>query len=176
MQIGAWEGTTERLDARVVTFLGLDDWLLRQYRQASGAWVGFYVGFGAQPHGGKVHHSPEVCYLVQGWRLLHKGVQQVSLPGGNAIDVYTLLVQKGVEQQWVLYWPQRGTQVVTARNMWEEYRWKLTALWRLTPVRTDKTLVLVAAPVTDSREEARGRAIAFIQAVFPLLSDLVQDE
>jgi EpsI family protein len=174
MRMGTWEGTEERLEPNVVTLLGLDDWVLRRYQREAGASVWFYAGFLAHRHEGKEHHSPQSCYRTHGWKLLHNGVQQIPIPGQDSINVYTLLVQKGIEQQWVLYWPQWGERVVTAREPWEEYKLKLFAMLRLQPMRTDHTLVLVSAPVVDSREATLAHAIAFIQAVFPSLSDLAR--
>ena len=174
MRIGAWEGTEERLEPNVVTLLGLDNWILRRYRREVGASVWFYVGFLAHPRDGKEHHSPQACYQLHGWKLLHNSVQQVPIPGEHGIHVHKLLLQKGVEQQWVLYWLQWGERVVTARETWEEYRSKFFAILRMTPVRTDRTLVLVSARVVDSREETFAHAIAFIQAVFPTLSELAR--
>ena len=174
MRIGTWEGTEERLEPHVITMLGLDDWILRQYQREAGTSVWFYAGFLAYLYKEKQHHSPQICYNVHGWNLLHSNVQQVSIPGESSINVHKILVQKGSEQQWVLYWLQRGENVVTTMDIWEEYRWRLTALWRLTPVPRGQTLVLVAAPVRDTSEEALARAIAFVQAMFPRLSDLVR--
>jgi EpsI family protein len=170
LRVGGWEGTESRLEPRVVTTLGLDDWILRLYRHPSGALVEFYVGF--LQHATLGHHSPQVCYPAQGWELLQKGLQQIKISGEQSISINMLLVQRDLERQLIFYWYQWGEKVITEkpgpRGLLES---KLRAVFSIfTPARLDTTLVRISAPLVGSVEETLAREVAFVQAVFPLLS------
>jgi EpsI family protein len=170
LRVGGWEGTESRLEPRIVTMLGLDDWILRLYRHPSGALVWFYIGF--LQHATLGHHSPQVCYPAQGWELLQKGLQPINVSGEQRISINRLLVTKDLERQLILYWYQRGEKVITEKqDPWGLLESKLRAMFSVfTPARLDTTLVRISAPVVGSVEETLAREVAFIQAVFPLLS------
>jgi EpsI family protein len=170
LQVGGWEGTESRWDPSSVAHLGLDDWMLRLYRHTSGPLVWIYIGFLKQART-LGHHSPQVCYPAQGWQLLHKGLQQINVPGEQSISVNKLLVQQNLERQVILYWYQWGENIITEKQeFWGLFELKFRALLSiLAPARPDCTLVRISAPVVSSVEETLAREVAFIQAVFPLL-------
>jgi EpsI family protein len=169
-QVGDWEGMESRLNPSVVTLLGLDDWILRQYQHPSKGFVWFYIGF-LKSLGALGHHSPQVCYPAQGWELLQEGLQQVNVSGEHSIAINRLLVKKDLERQLILYWYQWGEKVIVETpDAWGLFAFKLRALLSvLSPSRPDTTLVRISAPVVGSVEETVERAVVFIQAAFPLL-------
>jgi EpsI family protein len=170
LHVGGWEGTESRLEPSIVAMLGLDDWISRLYRHPSGVWVWFYVGF--LQHMTLGHHSPQVCYPAQGWALLETGLQLIKISREQSISINRLLVKKDLERQLVLYWYQWGEKVITEKQgPWGLLESKLRAMSSIfTPARLDTTLVRISAPVVGSVEETLAHEVAFIQAVFPLLS------
>lgn len=175
-QVGAWKGTEGELGADVAAVLGLDDWLLRQYRNESGAAVWFYIGYLGQWDAAKrrqAPHSPQFCYPAQGWEPRQRAIQEIAVPGGQRILVNKLVVQKGLERSVVLYWFQWGERIA-AEEYGYDLRAKLSWLIQLPSRlarsgRTDRTLVQISAPVAGEVEETLACEVAFIQAVFPLL-------
>jgi EpsI family protein len=181
LHVVTWEGRERSLDPNVVTALGLDDWMLRLYQNESRAFVWLYIGFFGYYHfdKGSFHHSPQVCYPAQGWKLIQGELQEINIPEKEKILVNKLLVQKGTERQLVLYWYQWGDRIVTEKNWedwgrWRDYKLRLYSLLHLPSLlinndRTDRALVRISAPVIDNVEETLSHEIAFIQAAFPLL-------
>jgi EpsI family protein len=174
IQVEAWAGTDGRLDEDIVTELNLDDWMLRQYRHPSGAFILLYLGFFEHLAPKKSHHSPQVCYPSWGWGLVQRGVQQIALPEGEPIVVNKLLVQKGLAQQLVLYWYQQGERILPENySAWEVYGGRFAALLSIlhrAPRANHHVLVRVSAPVLESVDVTLAHEIAFVQAAFPLLT------
>jgi Protein of unknown function (DUF3485) len=82
-------------------------------------------------------------------------------------------VKKGLKRQLVLYWYQRGEQILPETySAWEAYSDKLSAVLHilLSTPRAGYTLVRVSAPVFESVDVTLAHEIAFVQATFPLLT------
>ena len=172
LQVGAWEGRAGKWDQAIVAALDVDDWTLRLYRHPSGAVVWFYIGFLERLTLGRSHHPPQICYPAQGWESIQQGLQPIPLAEGKSLLIHKLLVQKGLEQQLVLYWHQWGEQILPeGQGPWGDYRYRLSSLPRILHAspRTDRALVRISALVTDSVEETLSYEVAFIQAALPLL-------
>ena len=178
LQVGAWEGTESSVEPNVAKLLehDVDQWLLRPYQQASGSAVWFYVTFvDLSPGQERNVHSPQGCYLAQGWQPLQREMQRINVPGGKTILVNKLLVQKDLETHLVLYWDQWGDTLFADRN--KEDRGYIGDLHKMLYLvsrlandrRMHRTMVRVYAPVTDSVDATLAQEIAFIQDMFPLL-------
>ena len=61
LALGEWRATEAALDAEVERALGLDDYLLADYRRDAGATVNFYVAYYGSQRKGVSPHSPQVC-------------------------------------------------------------------------------------------------------------------
>ena len=175
-QLDSWRNVEDgTLTDRVVTWVGLDDWLLRQYRDEKDHSLWLYIGYiGSEDfRKGRDHHSPRVCYPGQGWLPVETGIQPIAFAGGQTIQIDRLVVQKGEEKRLVLYWFQWGDQIVAEGN-WGDYGAKLAWLARLPSIllqnkRTDRIFIRISAPVSTTVEETLSRQIEFIQTVFPAL-------
>lgn len=178
LQIDSWQGTESTIGQDIVTALKLDDYTLRAYQQTSGDPVWLYIGYYATRSGFSKHHSPLVCYPGSGWQILEKGLQTIELPNLKPIRVQKLLVQKGLQKRVVLYWHQWGDEVTLDQFSWldygsqifTEYKFKVYSALQSTPLRSDKALVRIDAPVTQTIDKTLANEIAFVQAAFPLLS------
>lgn len=178
-QVGAWKGVADlEMKSDVLAVLGLDDWVMRQYRKETGDAVLFYIGYlGAWDRTKKRQtvHSPQFCYTGGGWEIVRKEVQEVDVPGRGGIPVTRMLVQRGQEKQWVLYWFHWGDRIVAENNVWDygaKLSWMIQLPFNLIQnKRTDRALVRITTPVVNSVEETLDREIEFVQAVFPFVSD-----
>ncbi|HEY7495753.1 MAG TPA: EpsI family protein [Candidatus Tectomicrobia bacterium] len=185
LQLRAWEGTESSVEPDIAKLLeqDVDQWLLRLYRQASGHAVWFYVTFVDLSLGQERNvHSPQGCYLAQGWQLLQKELQRVDIPDGKTILVNKLLVQKDLETHLVLYWDQWGDTLFADKNKQDRgYIGDLQKMLHLVSSlasdrRMHRTMVRVYAPVTDSVDATLAQEIAFIQDIFPLLEQQLSPE
>jgi len=76
-----------------------------------------------------------------------------------------VLIQKGVDQQLVLYWYHDRGRVIAS-----EYWAKGYMIWdSMTRNRTDGSLVRIIVPVSGTPEEAFEVGVAFLKDMWPAL-------
>jgi EpsI family protein len=174
MQIGAWEGqSSDRFDQRVLTVLGVDEYVNRVYTAAGRNAVGLYVGYYNSQRQGDTMHSPLNCLPGAGWEpVSHERIALNVWGRASAqppVTVNRVLIQKGLDRQVVVYWYQSHGRVV-ASEYWGKIYTVLDAI-RLN--RTDAAMIRVISPVAggdDAATAAASRAATdFVQAIFPLL-------
>jgi EpsI family protein len=176
-QVGKWRAVAD-LEVRedVLSVLGLDDYLMREYRHEAGGTALFYVGYiggWSVERRRRTVHSPQFCYEASGWEIVSKEVLGIGMSEGEQVPVTAMLVQKGGERQWVIYWFQWGGRVVAEEEVWS-YGQKVALILDLLSglargERTDRALVRVSARVIGAAEETLKRQMDFIRAAFPLL-------
>ena len=173
-QIGAWRGQdAPRITAEVMKVLGADDYLSRFYstRQTT---VGLYVGYYKSQRQGDTMHSPLNCLPGSGWQPLEKSYLPIQVTDGSGrhseITVNRYLIEKGLDQQVVLYWYQSHGRVIA-----NEYRSKIFMVYDAARLnRSDAALVRVTSPrlgSDDGLQNAEQRAVEFVKEMFPLLSN-----
>jgi EpsI family protein len=172
-QIGSWRGAdNEPLSAEVLKVLGADDYLSRYY-YAERAVVGFFVGYYESQRQGDSMHSPLNCLPGAGWQPLDKSylpIQVASASGVQSeITVNRYVIEKGLDQQVVLYWYQSHGRVIA-----NEYRSKIFMVYDAARLnRSDASLVRVTSPKLGSDagglQQAEARAIEFVKQVFPMM-------
>jgi EpsI family protein len=91
----------------------------------------------------------------------------IPLPQGRAL-VNDYVIQKGLDQQAVLYWYQSHGRII-ASEYWGKIYMVLDAM-RLN--RTDSALVRVTTPLYPNKAEAERRLVAFAQQVIANTQDL----
>jgi EpsI family protein len=167
-EFDGWQGRDARPFADdVVALLGVDDYIHRTYVSGSGAPVSLYAGYYGSQRQGDTIHSPQNCLPGAGWRPI--SATTVTLPSAHGdVSVNQYVIQKGLDQQVVLYWYQGRGRVVA-----NEYRNKLLMMWdAATKHRTNGGLVRVIAPVVPG-SDAAGEAAAFATALLPRLEGLM---
>lgn len=164
LRLGEWEGRTDFFEPGVLSALGVDDYVVRRYRDSSGSVLWLYVGYYVSQRLSDRIHSPRVCLPGAGWAITEIAPQPIRL-ADREIIVNRAVVQKGDQRQVVLYWYQMRGQVV-ARDLEATAR---LAWGALSQRRTDEALVRVNAPVVGSLDDTLRREVAFVQRVFPLL-------
>jgi EpsI family protein len=172
LQINTWRGQdTERLDERTLEVLGADDYLSRYYRSGE-AIVGLYIGYYESQRQGDTIHSPLNCLPGAGWQPLEKSYLPIRVADASGreseITVNRYVIEKGLEQQVVLYWYQSHGRVIA-----NEYRSKIFMVYDAARLnRSDAALVRVTSPRFGSNaglDDAEARAVQFVKTVFPTL-------
>ena len=175
LQIGQWQGRNAApFTKEVLAVLGADDYLSRFYYQHQDRKsVGLYVGYYETQRQGDTIHSPLNCLPGAGWQPLSKSYLPISVADANGnpseITVNRYVIEKGLDQQVVLYWYQGHGRVVA-----NEYRSKLFMIYDAARLnRSDAALVRVTSPRMGPGPEGMAagdtNAVEFVKAMFPLL-------
>lgn len=175
MQIATWRGEREPdFDENIRRELGTDEYLNAMFRDPKGGDVGLYIGYYPSQRQGGAIHSPANCLPGAGWQPIEAGRLGINAPltrteSNRIFDVNRWIIQKGDEQQLVLYWYQSHGRVIAS-----EYSSKIHLVFDSIRLhRTDAALVRVMSPIGDAstgaRIEAERSAVSFVKSVFPLL-------
>ena len=166
-----WVGQDNSLEARIVTALGVSDYVNRAYGNGGGQPVGLYVGYYRSQRTGETIHSRKNCLPGAGWEPVRAGRLTVPLAAVPAITVNEYLVEKGPAQYLVLYWYQAHGRVIAS-----EYSGKAWLVFdAITRNRTDGALVRILTSTRNGEDQARARAVQFVQALYPRLSSFIPD-
>ncbi len=169
--IGAWTGRADTMTDRIVSAVGVEDYLLRDYADGAGAPVSVYVGYYEKQEEGDQIHSPKHCLPGSGWQPTRYEEVEFATPGfnGGTTRANRYVVGKADQLQLVLYWYQSQ-----GRNITSDYLAKVwLVLGTILHRRTDGALVrlIVPLPRSGSVEDAQARLAAFGREFLPLLED-----
>ncbi len=171
MAMEGWLGQDEPLEARIVSALGVSDYVNRSYLSGGGQPVGLYVGYYQSQRTGETIHSPKNCLPGAGWEPVRAGRLTIPMAAAPAIVVNEYLVEKGPAQYLVLYWYQSHGRVIAS-----EYRGKAWLVFdAITRNRTDAALVRVLTSTRNGEDQARSRTVQFVQALYPRLNAFIPD-
>jgi EpsI family protein len=173
MQIGSWRGEdTARFSDEILKVLGTDDYLSRFYHTEK-AMTGLYIAYYKSQRQGDTMHSPLNCLPGAGWQPLDKSYLPIQVADASGVQseitVNRYIIEKGLDQQVVLYWYQSHGRVIA-----NEYRSKIFMVYDAARLnRSDAALVRVTSPKLGSDagalQEAEARAVEFVRQVFPLM-------
>ena len=167
-QAGRWVGRpAQPLTQPVLDVLGVDDHVNRVYYGSPSEVTALYVGYYQSQREGDTMHSPMNCLPGSGWLPIHTSYVDVTVPDrATPITVKRVVIEKGLEQQVVLYWYQSHGRVIG-----NEYWSKVVMVYDAFRFnRSDAALVRVVAPITAEGEAAADKlAVEFVQSVFPQL-------
>lgn len=175
-QIGSWRGIdNEPLTPEVLKVLGADDHVSRYYTHGR-APAGLFIAYYKSQRQGDTMHSPLNCLPGGGWQPIAKSylpIQVADAAGRQSeIVVNRYVIEKGLDQQVVLYWYQSHGRVIA-----NEYRSKIFMVYDAARLnRSDAALVRVTSPKLGSDngfEDAEARAVDFVKALFPTLENFL---
>lgn len=156
----------------VVNVLRVRDYLMRRYVDPLGHSLWLYIGYWDTQRKGAQMHSPKHCLPGGGWEPLE--AVRVAIPVGGrhgTIEVNRYLIQKDQHQQLVLYWYQSQGRAVAS-----EVSAKLQLVKNaIFSNRTDGALIRVTSPVFGSVQETFAWQVAYVQAMYPVLSEFLPD-
>lgn len=184
-----WQGIDLTFDDETLQKLQMSDYLMRVYSPIEGAvsytqgdrhseltperpnshlqnspiWL--YIGYYQSQRTGATYHSPKNCLPGAGWQFISSEFVTVPFPYPSVVTINKVLIQKGLDQQVILYWYQDRGRIVAS-----EYWAKAYMIWdAMTINRTDGSLIRVSIPVVTSPEAAYQQGLRFLQDVWPSL-------
>lgn len=168
LEIGDWKGITSELDEKIYNILGIEDYILADYRKSSGEMVNLYVGFYQSQKEGDIIHSPKNCMPGAGWNIAETAIEKVPLDNkGKTMKVIKLLLKKGAEKQIVFYWFQSRGRIISSEYM--EKVWLV--IDSITLHRTDGSFVRLITPVVKDETTSVNLLKEFAQTAFPFLNE-----
>lgn len=157
-QVGDWQqtGGDEKFSNETLSVLRASDYLLRNYRNADGRTMNFYVGYYASQREGATYHSPLNCLPGSGWVMSEPGEITITPKGRQSFVANKYLVQNGDHKELLVYWYQgRGRSV--ASEYWGKVYTVLDSVRRR---RSDGAMVRITTSIDDSKPGAVEAAVA----------------
>lgn len=170
LAISDWKGEKDSLDERVYNILGVEDYILANYRNSKRDLVNLYVGFYQSQKEGDIIHSPKNCMPGAGWNIAKTSQEMVEVDGqSEPIKIIKLLLQKGGEKQIVFYWFQSRGRIISS-----EYMQKIwLVIDSIFKHRTDGSFVRLISPITKDENSTILRLKDFTKKVYPLLTEYI---
>jgi exosortase D (VPLPA-CTERM-specific) len=166
LTLGDWQASKSLMETEVEIFLGLEDYVIADYRREAQI-VNFYAAFYGSQRKGVSPHSPQVCIPGGGWLITSLDRVPVTLADGSTFEVNRTLIERAGQRQLVYYWfEQRGRRI--ANEYWMKWYLLVDALLRN---RSDGALVRVTTPVgaLESAGSADQRLVDFVKLAVPKL-------
>jgi EpsI family protein len=157
-------------DDDIVQAIGADQYIDREYFGDSSS-VELYIGYYKDQRSGDKIHSPKNCLPGSGWEPVDSSELTIASGSGFPIVVNEYLVQKGDEQDLVLYWYQTHGRVV-ASEYWAKF-WLVAD--GLRHRSTDGAMIRIWTTAADGEENARLRAVTFAAQVYPRLENFLSE-
>lgn len=171
-----WRGKELGIEQSVLDVLKLTDYMMRAYADtagsvgphtADGVPVWLYVGYYKSQRTGATYHSPKNCLPGAGWQFMQSEEVAVSRGEGPPSVINKVLIQKGLDQQVILYWYHDRGRIIAS-----EYWAKGYMIWdSFSKHRTDGALVRISVPVINTPEEAYRHSLDFLHDIWPLLNE-----
>jgi EpsI family protein len=149
--LGDWKMVaSSRLSDDISGVLKADDYMIRQYQQAStGKSMNIFVAYYKTQAAGESMHSPKNCLPGSGWtpvvndRVFLKKDEQ-----GHPVEVNRYVIENGGERALVLYWYQANGRVIAS-----EYAGKFYLVWdSLRTRRRDGAIVRLIVPLGKNED------------------------
>jgi len=138
----------------------------RTYRNAAGETVSLYVAVW-QEYLSRTPHPPEGCYTRSGFKLLERKTIRVQFADQPDVPVRVLLLEREGKRISVLYWYQRGRDVLLYTRFWRR------ATWTSEAGKDSPPLVKVMLETTASdAEKAESRLKSIAVPLFAWTKDL----
>ena len=98
-------GEDQLFSDEIMQVLGVDHYIMREYRDKDGYRLWLYIGYYESQTKGDIIHSPKHCMPGSGWSPLSQSVESLNLSGDSRpVSIAQMFMQKGLEKQLVHYW------------------------------------------------------------------------
>ncbi len=169
LKFGKWQGIKSNLDQEIYSILGVEDYILADYRSSQGEPVNLYIGFYQSQKEGDLIHSPKNCMPGAGWKITDTSIETINFTNNGSENVIKLLIQKGSEKQLVLYWFQSRGRIISS-----EYMQKIwLVIDSITKHRTDGSFVRLTSMVTSNEKESLKLLKEFAKKIYPSLNEYI---
>jgi EpsI family protein len=160
------------LDQRTLEILKVDDYTMRDYADREGNVISLYIGYFQAQRQGKVIHSPRQCLPGSGWNPLSTEIIEISVPNmgiSNSFKINKMLMIKGSERQWFLFWYQGRGRIYA-----DEFLNKIYLILDGTVKRrTDGALIRVNCNSEPDASAALERQKRFVRSIFPYIRSYI---
>jgi EpsI family protein len=172
-QIGAWHqtGSDQQFDSQTLSVLRASDYLMRDYRTASGSVANFYVGYYASQRDGATYHSPLNCLPGSGWIMSEPGSIRIAPEGRPSFDANKYVIENGGRKDLLVYWYQGRGRAVASEYWGKVY----TVLDSVRRRRSDGAMVRVTIPVGQSESAALETAADLAAQASTVLPEFIPD-
>ena len=152
-------GTDQTFSDAIMENLGVDHYIMREYRSKDGYPLWLYIGYYESQTEGEIIHSPKHCMPGSGWNPVLSEQRTLSIAGDSysSININIMLLQKGLEKQLAHYWYHSRGRIV-ANEYWARVYMILDSFLKK---RSDGALVRITGPGNDL-ELDRQRQVDFI--------------
>jgi exosortase D (VPLPA-CTERM-specific) len=101
-----WRASESRLETEVEASLGLDDYVIADFRRGETDVVNFYAAFSGSQRKGVSPHSPQVCIPGGGWLItgLSRMPVTLALASDGGFEVNRVIIERAEQRQLVYYW------------------------------------------------------------------------
>lgn len=168
-KIGSFTAVKSReFSPEILANLGVDHYLMQEYRDADGYSLWLYLGFYESQAEGEIIHSPKHCMPGSGWNpVLEKETGMVGADGARVM-IKQMRLQKGMDKQLAHYWFQGRGRIIA--NEYLERIWMIyDSLFRQ---RSDGSLVRITGSAYDMKNDVE-RQRQFIKNLLPILEDFI---
>jgi exosortase D (VPLPA-CTERM-specific) len=170
LALGDWQASQSHLETQVEIYLGLDDYVMADYRKDDKI-LNFYAAYYGSQRKGVSPHSPQVCIPGGGWLITSLQNVPVTLADGTTFEANRVVIERAGQRQLVYYWfEQRGRRI--ANEYWMKWYLLVDAL---VLNRSDGALVRLTTPI--GAQEAAGaadqRLVGFVRLAVPKLAAYV---
>ncbi len=157
------------LSNTITKVLELDEYVNHTFSKGQDV-VSLYIGFYATQKKVGAAHSPLVCFPGQGWNLSDYSDLKIHA-GNDTINLASMVIGKGEEQQLVLYWFQAYEQTSPGTFMQKVNLLKAKLLYS----REDNAFVRVMVSFGRERtkEDAQKIGLQFIDEFYPLFKNYI---
>lgn len=175
-KIGEYEliHSTKLIDS-VVSVLQVDDYINYNYRTPNGLKINFYVSYFSAVGIKGGYHSPRNCIPGGGWGIaaIEPFGLDINRSKPGKVNINAMTIQRGEEEQIVLYWYQNRGRIITS-----EYWEKIYLVWdALTKRRRDGSFIRVMAYIPKGRKDEVMRHLKdFSEQAMSLLDDYLPGE
>lgn len=113
-------GVDQTFSDAIMENLGVDHYIMREYRSKDGYALWLYIGYYESQTEGEIIHSPKHCMPGSGWNTVLSKEKILSGPetAYSSVNINTMLLQKGMEKQLALYWYHSRGRIV-ANEYWD---------------------------------------------------------
>ncbi len=169
VKIDDWVGTTRFFSKEVYDNLGVDDSILRNYKNNQGNLISLYIGYYDSQKEGEIIHSPKNCMLGSGWQPIDISEIEIDLPS-KKMAASKMIVEKGLYKEVVLYWYQSGNRVIA-----NEYLQRLYFIWdAIRYNKTNAAFIRFTSPVSgNDYAKTIQLEVEFIKKVIPILNNFL---
>ena len=166
--INDWKSEDIPMSERTYEILETKDVLFREYSKGVGHSVYLCIVYSKDNR--KVSHPPEVCYEGGGSIVLSKSIEQIPLLEGGFFKANKLIVQRGNEQEVVIYWYKAGNKD-TISYYKQQWYIILNRIWKRNS-SSSGALVRFSSPMLNNNEQETIILMKkFIAEVIPFLNE-----